>query len=91
MDDIAILWLYTNELTGEIPAELGSSPSLSKSLNTLIAESGGFLVSHTRSLLNNVVALDVSGNQMDGPIPAELGNLAGMSKWRFSDLFCIFS
>ena len=73
---VAELKLFTNELTGPIPAELGELTdlrALSLSFNELSgpipAELGG---------LTNLEALWLGGNQLTGPIPAELGSLRNL-------------
>ena len=73
---VAELKLFTNQLTGPIPAELGELTDLrwlSFSFNQLRgpipAELGG---------LTNLEALYLGGNQLTRPIPAELGNLANL-------------
>ena len=79
MDDgrVIQLWLNNNELSGEIPAELGS---LSNLTNLWLGHSGlsGDIPAELSSL-SNLIALALSGNELSGEIPAELGSLANLT------------
>ena len=70
------LALYSNQLTGEIPAELGDlsnlevlTPYSNQLTGEIPAELGG---------LTNLVRLDLAANQLTGEIPAELGGLTNL-------------
>ena len=70
------LWLYNNQLTGEIPAELGDLTNLEQLLlsnNQLTGEIPAELGD-----LTSLTTLLLSNNQLTGEIPAELGSLAGL-------------
>ena len=70
------LSLEINQLSGEIPAELGNLVNLellSLSVNQLSGEIPAELGS-----LANLAWLSLGDNQLSGEIPAELGNLAGL-------------
>ena len=70
------LALYSNQLTGEIPAELGDlsnlevlTPYSNQLTGEIPAELGGLI---------NLVRLDLAANQLTGEIPAELGGLTNL-------------
>ena len=70
------LALYSNQLTGEIPAELGDlsnlevlTPYSNQLTGEIPAELGG---------LTNLESLDLAANQLTGEIPAELGGLTNL-------------
>ena len=68
--------LRTNQLTGEIPAELGNLTNLTHlylSGNQLTGEIPAELGN-----LTNLIRLHLSSNQLTGEIPAELGNLTNL-------------
>ena len=74
------LSLYDNQLTGEIPAELGDLPSLevlslydNQLTGEIPAELGG---------LSNLTELYLDRNQLTGEIPAELGSLTNL-RWLY--------
>ena len=66
------LYLSNNQLTGEIPAELGSL-SLLTDLYLYTNQLSGEIPAELGSL-SNLQVLSLSGNQLSGEIPAELGN-----------------
>ena len=78
------LFLGDNQLTGEIPAYLGSLTELewmSLSQNQLTGEIPSELGS-----LGNLRSLSLRDNQLTGGIPAELGNLANLEGlWLFNN------
>ena len=77
------LSLYSNQLTGEIPAELGSLTNLEVlqlSANQLTGEIPAELGS-----LTNLLQLYLSDNQLTGEIPAELGSLTNLDWLQLSD------
>ena len=74
---VAGLNLRDNDLSGEIPAELGSLSNLtglSLSGNDLSGEIPAELGS-----LSNLTALYLNGNELSGEIPAELGSLSNLT------------
>ena len=74
------LSLYRNQLTGEIPAELGNLTSLeflSLYRNQLTGEIPAELGS-----LTSLEFLSLYGNQLTGEIPAELGSLSNLTGLR---------
>ena len=73
---VTALRLVANELSGEIPAELGNLTNLqvlSLSINTLSGEIPAELGN-----LTNLQVLSLSANTLSGEIPAELGNLTNL-------------
>ena len=71
------LHLYNNELSGEIPPELGNLSNLEwlyLGFNGLSGEIPPELGS-----LSNLVNLVLGGNQLSGQIPPELGNLSNLT------------
>ena len=70
------LFLYSNQLTGEIPAELGSLTNLE-----VLALFDNQLTGEIPAELGNLANLEwlqLDDNQLTGEIPAELGNLANL-------------
>ena len=77
------LFLRDNQLSGEIPAELGSLANLtglSLSVNRLTGTIPADLGS-----LSNLTGLYLHENQLTGPIPAELGRLTGLQELSLRD------
>ena len=75
---VSELLLGTNELTGEIPTELGSLSNLTRLYlhrNQLTGEIPTELAN-----LSNLTHLYLNGNQLTGEIPAELGNLSNLTR-----------
>ena len=76
MTDLVDLYLWGNELSGEIPAELGGLTSLQRlelARNTLSGE-----IPVELGDLANLELLTLSSNMLTGGIPVELGNLANL-------------
>ena len=77
---VTALRLYSNSLSGEIPAELGGLSNL-RSLdlysNGLIGEIPAELGS-----LSNLGSLDLGNNELSGKIPPELGSLSNLTALR---------
>ena len=69
--------LHQNQLTGEIPAELGSLTNLSV-LDLAENQLTGEIPTELGSL-SNLQELYLLGNELSGEIPAELGNLANLT------------
>ena len=69
---------YENQLSGEIPAELGSLANL-EILNLWDNQLSGEIPTELGSLAN-LERLYLSGNQLSGEIPAELGSLANLER-----------
>ena len=72
------LWLNSNRLKGELPADLGSLHSLAE-LYLSNNQLSGEIPAELGSLLN-LQRLDLSDNQMSGAIPAELGGLLNLQR-----------
>ena len=81
---VSQLWLYNNQLTGEIPTELGSLSNLEwlgLSRNQLTGE-----IPRELGSLSNLERLTLSRNQLTGEIPAELGNLSNLERlWLYDN------
>ena len=77
------LSLHENELSGEIPTELGNLASLTN----LVLRGNGLIGEIPTELgsLANVRVLDLSGNHLTGGIPTELGGLAKLQELRLRD------
>ncbi len=71
------LYLWENQLTGTIPAELGSLTNLNI-LNLSSNQLSGPIPAELGSLAN-LTFLSLSSNQLSGQIPVELGNLANLT------------
>ena len=77
---VIVLFLNDNELSGEIPPELGSLSNLlglDLGGNDLSGEIPAWLGS-----LSNLTHLYLAGNELSGEIPAELGSLSNL-EWLF--------
>ena len=72
------LWLNSNRLKGELPADLGSLHSLAE-LYLSNNQLSGEIPAELGSLLN-LQRLDLSDNQLSGAIPAELGGLLNLQR-----------
>ena len=72
------LWLNSNRLKGELPAELSSLLSLAE-LHLSNNQLSGAIPAELGSLLN-LRLLDLSDNQLSGAIPAELGGLPNLRR-----------
>ena len=70
---VTVLSLGNNQLSGEIPAELGSLLNLRR-LDLANNQLSGEIPAELGSLLN-LRRLDLANNQLSGEIPAELGNI----------------
>ena len=71
------LSLSNNQLSGEIPAEIGNLTNLTAlylGYNDLSGE-----IPAEIGNLNNLTNLDLRGNQLSGEIPAEIGNLTNLT------------
>ena len=71
------LYLYSNQLTGEIPAELGSLTNL-EVLDLPYNQLTGEIPAELGDL-TNLERLWLSNNQLTGEIPAELGSLTNLT------------
>ena len=69
--------LRSNQLTGEIPAELGDLTNLTE-LQLRSNQLTGAIPAELGNL-TNLEGLDLYGNQLTGAIPAELGNLTNLT------------
>ena len=72
------LWLNSNRLKGELPADLGSLHSLAE-LYLSNNQLSGAIPAELGSLLN-LQRLDLSDNQLSGEIPPELGGLPNLQR-----------
>ena len=75
---VTVLYIQRNELTGELPAELGSLSNLTQLIlhaNRLTGEIPAELGD-----LSNLTDLVLAENQLNGEIPAELGNLSNLEQ-----------
>ena len=75
---VSQLFLFGNQLTGDIPAELGNLSNLhelSLSGNQLAGD-----IPTELGNLSNLQGLYLSGNQLTGEIPTELGNLSNLER-----------
>ena len=72
------LYLFSNQLTGEIPPELGDLANLTR-LHLERNDLTGPIPSELGNLANLTELLLLS-NQLDGEIPPELGNLANLTE-----------
>ena len=73
---VTALHLSVNELSGTIPAELGSLSNL-EFLDLSVNELSGTIPAEMGNL-SNLTWLDLSDNQLSGTIPAELGSLSSL-------------
>ena len=73
---VTTLDLYSNELSGEIPSELGS---LSNLVTLVLFDNGlsGEIPAELGSL-SNLRILELNSNELSGEIPAELGSLSNL-------------
>jgi hypothetical protein len=74
--NVITLDLSSNQLSGSIPAEIGSLTKLEwldLSLNQLSGP-----IQATIGRLTSLIDLELSSNQLSGPIPAEIGDLASL-------------
>ena len=77
------LFLRDNQLSGEIPAGLGSLANLT-SLSLSVNRLTGTIPADLGSL-SNLTGLYLQENQLTGPIPAELGRLTGLQELSLRD------
>ncbi|WOL10073.1 hypothetical protein Cni_G18827 [Canna indica] len=81
LSQLQFLFLQKNQLSGELPRQLGALLHL-QVLNASSNLIGGAIPPHISNCLN-LTALDLSSNKLSGRIPAELGSL---SKLKLLDL-----
>ena len=74
------LWLNDNELTGEIPAELGSLSNLETSRGEPVDRGDTGELGN----LSNLQGLWLNDNELTGEIPTELGNLSNLHELSLS-------
>ena len=79
---VTVLYLRSNELSGEIPAELGSLSNL-RELTLRESYLSGEIPAELGSL-SNLTALNLRLNELSGEIPAELGSLANLGRLSLS-------
>ena len=80
---VTALYLADNQLSGEIPSELGSLSNLSL-LSLWDNELSGEIPSELGSL-SNLETLHLDENQLTGEIPSELGNLSNLNSLYLSE------
>ena len=80
---VAYLYLDDNQLTGEIPEELGSLTNL-RALNLEYNQLTGEIPAELGNL-TNLRGLYLNSNQLTGEIPAELGNLTNLEELDLSN------
>ena len=73
LSNLTALWL-DNDLSGEIPPELGSLSNLGL---LYLSDNDGEIPAELGSL-SNLTALYLSDNDLSGEIPAELGSLSNL-------------
>jgi len=80
---VSWLYLYNNQLTGEIPTELGNLSNL----ESLLLSSNQLTGKIPRELgnLSNLESLSLRNNQLTGEIPSELGNLTKLESLDLDD------
>ena len=78
--DLGASKLYSNQLTGTIPAELGNLTNL-KTLDLSNNQLTGAIPPELGNLAN-LTRLDLNHNYLTGAIPSELGNLANLRDLR---------
>ena len=77
------LWLFENQLSGEIPPELGDLANLQLLILRQNQLSGGIPPELGR--LSNLELLELYDNQLSGEIPLELGSLIHLERLSLSD------
>ena len=75
---VSDLFLSSNQLTGEIPKELGNLSNLQESVPLHANQLTGEIPMELGDL-SNLQRLILSSNQLTGEIPAELGNLSNLT------------
>ena len=80
IEETTELDLSLNDLTGEIPSELGNLTNLTY-LHLGYNQLTGEIPSELGNLIN-LTELSLGGNQLTGEIPSELGNLTNLSVLR---------
>jgi Leucine-rich repeat (LRR) protein len=83
IEDTDTLDLSDNQLTGEIPSEIGDLINL-----TILNLSGNQLtggIPKEIGDLTNLTELDLSNNQLTGYIPSQLGNLTNLTNFYLND------
>ena len=76
------LWLYGNQLSGEIPPELGNLANL-EDLYLSANELSGEIPSELGNLAN-LESLFLSDNRLSGEIPSELSSLSNLNQLRLN-------
>ncbi|MEN8218949.1 MAG: hypothetical protein ABFS56_21775 [Pseudomonadota bacterium] len=74
---VSELDLYSNQLSGSIPSQLGNLTQLTM-LDLSDNELSGSIPTELGSL-TNLMALELSDNQLTGSIPSQLGNLTSLN------------
>ena len=80
---VAALTLYANDLSGEIPLELGNLTNL-QVLNLGVNDLSGEIPPELGNL-TNLQVLNLGVNDLSGEIPPELGNLANLTVLNLSE------
>lgn len=80
---VLVIYMYANNLSGEIPDEIGNLPYLEKLYFSHDALTGS--IPETIGNLTNLQILDLTVNKLTGSIPASIGNLTKLQTLALND------